>query len=98
MAQIRKKEVLTKHGVKIRLNDAALEIARKHFGVSESRPEAREVPIELLRLPKKIEIIKAVKEEPIVLEKLEPPVVAPVVQEIKKGRKKKNEGTDKQKE
>jgi hypothetical protein len=96
MAKIRKQQVLTKKGVKIRLNDAALEIARRHFGVDVSHPDMKAVPIELLRLPKKIEIIKAVRE--VLPDKIEVPVDTPTVEEIKKPRRKKNEGTNKQKE
>jgi hypothetical protein len=102
MAKIRKQQVLTKKGVKIRLNDAALEIARRHFGVDVSHPDMKAVPIELLRLPKKIEIIKAVRvKEEIpdkIPDKIEVPVDTPTVEEIKKPRRKKNEGTNKQKE
>jgi hypothetical protein len=96
MAKIRKQVVINKHGVKIRLNDAALEIAQRHFGVNQPHPEAKAVPIELLRLPKKIEIIKAVRVKEEIPDKIEVPIDAPTVEEIKKPRRKKNERTDKQ--
>ncbi len=110
MAKIEKKVVLNKFGKKIRLNDAALKIALKHFGIidSDSRSNSmlKEVPIEFLRLPKKIEIIKA---KPVVEEKKIEPVIEPViipkvevvtskaepVVEVKKKGRKKNERTAK---
>lgn len=51
--------VLTENGTEVRMNDAALRIAERHFGVNRIRQSIREVPIEVLRMPK-VEITKAV--------------------------------------
>jgi hypothetical protein len=59
-----KKLVTTKKGVQVRMNDAALKMAEKHFGLSRHSPTAKEVPIELLKMPK-IDITKAVRVEPV---------------------------------
>jgi len=68
--------VVNKRGAKVRMNDAALRIAERHFGVNRSRPTTKEVPVELLKLPTKIEIIKA---QPI-----PPPIAkAPVIEIVK---------------
>jgi len=45
----------------------------KHFGITRIRPNLKEKPIELLKLPQKIEIIKA-----------KPPEIKPPVVEITK--------------
>jgi hypothetical protein len=99
MAQITKKVVLNKHGQRIRMNEAALRIAEAHFGINQPSVKTKEVPIELLRLPKKIEIIKAIDKpiEKTIEKSVElPKTEGPIVEEIKKkGRKKKNEATDK---
>ena len=54
-----------------RMDEAAFKIAQRHFGATESRPEKKEVPIELLNLPKKEDIIR--KQEP----KTDVPVIEP---------------------
>lgn len=106
--KIKKQYVTTRSGSRVRMNEAALEVARKHFGVNQSRPGIiQEVPIELQRLTKKIEIIKAVEKKEIPkVEKLPdlPKVELPktevhIVETTKKPKtKKKNEGTDKSKD
>lgn len=106
--KIKKQYVTTRTGSRVRMNEAALEIARKHFGINQSRPEIiQEVPIELQRLTKKIEIVKAVekKEIPKVLKLPELPKVelpktdVQIVKATKKTKtKKQNEGTDKSKD
>jgi len=101
MAQIPKKVVLNKYGQKIRLSDFALAIAKAHFGVTDFAPRTKEVPLELLKLPKKLEIIKAVEKptEKTVEKSVElPKEEGPTVTEVKKRGRKKNEGTDKSKE
>lgn len=77
-----KNVVVNSRGARIRMNDAALRIAEKHFGISRSRPVTKEIPIELLQLPKKVNIIKpappviaAPAPEPIPIVK-EAPVIA----------------------
>lgn len=79
--------VINKHGAKIRMNDAALRIAEKHFGINRSRPTTKETPIELLKLPKRIDIIKAIPLPDKKLPKIEvtEKIVAPVekVEEVK---------------
>ena len=50
--------VLTRNGTTVRMNDAALKMAEKHFGVNKQRLVTREVPPEILKL-QKIDIIKA---------------------------------------
>lgn len=65
MEKYPKTDVLTKNGTTVRMNDAALRIAEKHFGVTRQRGFAKEVPPEILQLPKRIDIIKAeVKVQP----------------------------------
>lgn len=65
MEKYPKTEVLTRNGTTVRMNDAALRIAEKHFGVTRQRGYAKEVPPEILQLPKRIDIIKAeVKVQP----------------------------------
>ena len=59
-----KEYVYTKKGTKVSMNDAALQIAEEYFGVNRERPLTKEKPIELLKLPKKVEIIKAKIPEP----------------------------------
>lgn len=69
----KKNVVINKRGAKVRMNEAALKIAEKHFGVNRARAITKEVPPELLNLPSKIEIIKA---KPIP----EPVAKAPVIE------------------
>ena len=59
-----KEYVYTKKGTKVSMNDAALQIAEEYFGVNRERPLTKEKPIELLKLPQKVEIIKAKTPEP----------------------------------
>jgi hypothetical protein len=63
MAKDNKIEVVNKDGARIRMNAAAFEIAEKHFGVTRSFPAIKETPVELLKLPNKVEVIKAVPKE-----------------------------------
>lgn len=58
MAQ--KKTYLNKDGQRIRLSDAAFQIAKRYFGVIDDKPVIKEKPIELQRGPiTPKEIIKA---------------------------------------
>jgi hypothetical protein len=59
-----KKLVTTKNGAQVRMNEVALKMAEKHFGLSRHSPTTRETPIELLKMPK-VDITKAVKLEPV---------------------------------
>jgi hypothetical protein len=68
MEKYPKTTVMTKNGTSVRMNDAALKIAERHFGVTRQHGFAREVPPEILQLPKRIDIIKAVV-------KVQPPTV-----------------------
>lgn len=68
-----KHNVMTRNGTTVRMNDLALKMAEKHFGVNRQRTATREVPPEILNLPKRIDIIKAdVKVQPAVKEVKEP--------------------------
>lgn len=51
--------VTTKEGRQVRMNEAALKMAEKHFGVIRSKTVLKETPIELLKV-KKEEIIKGI--------------------------------------
>ena len=66
-----KEEVINKYGKRVRMNEAARRIAEQHFGVNKPRPITKVVPAELLKLPKRIDITKAI-------ETIEIPKVAPV--------------------
>ena len=67
MEKYPKHSVLTRNGTVVRMNDAALRMAEKHFGVNRQRLVTKEVPPEILNLPKRIDIIKAeVKVQPAV--------------------------------
>ena len=78
--------VTTRSGVQVMMNDAALRIAEKHFGVSKAHTIPRETPIEILKLPSEIDIIKAeVKVVPAVDEKQIEHDIA--IESIKKTRK-----------
>ncbi len=69
MEKYPKHTVLTRNGTSVRMNDAALRIAEKHFGVTRQHGFAKEVPPEILQLPKRIDIIKAeVKIQPAVVD------------------------------
>ena len=86
-------DVILPNGLTGRMNDAALRIAERHFGVIRSRPATKEIPIEIKNLPKRIDIIKAKPEEAPKIEPL-PKVenIVPVVEEkkiVKKTAKKK---------
>lgn len=63
MAKDNKIDAVTKDGTHIRMNEAAFKIAEKYFGVSRSLPAIKETPVELLKLPKKVEVIKAAPKE-----------------------------------
>lgn len=67
----KKEEVINKYGQWIRMNEAARRIAEEHYGVNKPRPVIKEVPQELLQLPKRIDITKAI-------ETIEVPKVKPV--------------------
>lgn len=79
MAKDNKIEVVNKDGARIRMNAAAFEIAEKHFGVTRSFPAIKETPVELLKLPKKVEVIKAAPKDP---ESPAPEVVEPPAPEV----------------
>lgn len=91
MEKYPKTEVLTRNGTTVRMNDAALRIAEKHFGVNRQRGYAKEVPPEILQLPKRIDIIKAeVKVQPPRVEEIKDEKVIEhdiVMDVIKKTRK-----------
>jgi len=55
----KKISVFTEDGKIVSMGENALRIAEKHFGVTRVRPNVKEKPIEVLKLPPKIEIIKA---------------------------------------
>lgn len=63
MAKDNKIDAVTKDGTRIRMSQTAFEIAEKHFGVTRSFPAIKETPVELLKLPKKVEVIKAAPKE-----------------------------------
>jgi hypothetical protein len=46
------KEYVIVKGKVVRMNDAAYKIASKHFGATKSRPGLKEIPVDLLRIPK----------------------------------------------
>lgn len=77
MPTVNKVEVRTKRGAIVRMSEVALRIAQKHFGINQPRPATKEVPIELLILPKKKEIIAAIEKTdgPVELPVTEPPAV-----------------------
>jgi hypothetical protein len=84
-----KHNVLTRNGTVVRMNDAALKMAQKHFGVNKQRMVTHEVPPEILKL-QKIDIIKAdIKVQPSVKEPVAENVVEHdiVLESIKKTRK-----------
>ena len=71
MEKYPKHTVLTRNGTTVRMNDAALRIAEKHFGVSRQRAITKDVPPEILQLPRRIDIIKAeVKVQPAKVEEV----------------------------
>jgi len=72
-----------KNGMEVRLSEVALRIAERHFGITRDRPIVKEVPLELLKLPKKIDIIKT--EVP---KAVETPIEDATPQKTKKSRKK----------
>ena len=81
MANLEKHNVLNKRGVEVRMNDAALRMAEKYFGVNRIKPVIRQVPTEVLNLPKRIDIIKAVEVKTVSPPVEEPkPVVEKVVE------------------
>jgi len=59
MAQVVKHKVLNAQGIEVRMNDAALKIAEKHFGINPPRV-IKQIPPELRDLPRRIEVIKGV--------------------------------------
>jgi hypothetical protein len=46
------KDYVIVKGKVVRMNDAAYKIASKHFGATKSRPGLKEIPLDLLRIPK----------------------------------------------
>ena len=66
---IKRIPVTTKDGTRVLMNEAALRIAEKHFGVMRTKVVTKETPIELLKIRKE-EIIKGVPplETPIPVE------------------------------
>ena len=61
------KQYVNVNGNLIRMNDAAYEIAKEHFGAMKTKAP-KELPIELIKLPPRIEIIKAKEPELVVPE------------------------------
>lgn len=59
-----KQLVTTKKGAQVRMNEVALKMAERHFGLNRHDSSIREVPIELLKMPK-VDITRAVKLEPV---------------------------------
>lgn len=99
----KKEEVINKYGQWIRMNEAARRIAEEHYGVNKPRPVIKEVPQELrqlqelLQLPKRIDITKAIetievpKVKPVKIvtikaEEPTPPVKKPVRKPVKKSK------------
>jgi hypothetical protein len=67
MEKYPKNAVLTRNGTIVRMNDVALKMGMKHFGVNRQRLVTKDVPPEILQMPKRIDIIKAeVKVQPAV--------------------------------
>lgn len=84
------------------MSEAAFNIASRHFGATVSRPEKKEVPIELLNLPKKEDIIR--KQESAVIdvkaatkkvEELAKEVKEPVLETVAPKKKKTYKSTKK---
>jgi hypothetical protein len=73
------KDFVIVKGKVVKMNDAAFQIASKHFGATKNRPAQRAVPIELLKMPK-LPIIPANKIEVKELHGVEipPPVQEPI--------------------
>ena len=98
------KDYVIVKGKVVRMNDAAYKIASKHFGSTKSRPGLKEIPPDLLKIPKfdiipgriplkKVEVVEPVKVEPVVVEPVKtelPPANPPIVDlpEIEKAAKK----------
>jgi hypothetical protein len=72
----KKEEVINKYGRRIRMNEAVRKIAERHFGINKPKPEIKNIPAELLKLPKRIDITKAI--ETIEIPKVTPAKVEPV--------------------
>jgi len=84
MAQVVKHKVLNAQGIEVRMNDAALKIAEKHFGINPPRV-IKQIPPELRDLPRRIEVIKGVPrfvdEKP--QEPIKPEIKEPEAPEVK---------------
>lgn len=72
------KDFVIVKGKVVKMNDAAFQIASKHFGATKNRPAQKTVPIELLKMPK-LPIIPANKIEVKELHGVE---ILPPVQEL----------------
>lgn len=72
------KDFVIVKGKVVKMNDAAFQLASKHFGATKNRPAQRAVPIELLKMPK-LPIIPAKKVEVVSLPKEELKVIPAVV-------------------
>ena len=77
------KEFVNVNGNLIKMNEAAYQIAKEHFGAMKTKVP-KELPIELIKLPPRIEIIKAKEPE---LQVPEVPEVIEVKAEELKGSK-----------
>ena len=77
--------VTTRNGTQVRMNDAALKMAERHFGITRTHLHGITIPTELLKMPK-IDIIKAeVKVQPAVDEiKIEHDIVIESIKENKR--------------
>ena len=56
------KDFVNVNGNLIKMNEAAYQIAKEHFGAMKTKVP-KELPIELIKLPPRIEIIKAKEPE-----------------------------------
>jgi len=57
MVKIQREKVLLRGKTRL-LSPRALEIATRHFGATRKSSLEREVPVELLKIPEKVEVIK----------------------------------------
>jgi hypothetical protein len=73
------KDFVIVKGRVVRMDDQAYKIASRHFGATKRRPAQKQVPPELLKLPKMTDVIKA---QPKVI-KLPGKEQAPAVREVK---------------
>jgi hypothetical protein len=104
MAKVVKKEKFEVRGKVRLLGTRAAELATKYFGAKKKSFQERDVPIELLRIPPKVELIKKappeVIPEPTVIAEVEAPKFEETItvtkaetsaKPIRKGTKKKKQ-------